>query len=239
MHLNTMSINHKWGTSSTPNCPVCCSSIETWQHVLTCKYPDLYRARLAALSHMTTELKLFKTYPPLLHFTFEFFKNITFDSPDEPVIAHALSNQLFRYAYQEQQKIGWDHFARGLLSSRWKNLQQVHLQRIESKDIHGLDKWARAFTKSILEFNRSLWLERCRILKMENKLTYEKCQRQQDWQLCLHLRKHKDLIQYKDQHHLWKQESFFRKAHMEAISQWREKVCLSLDPTPVKHTRDI
>ena len=239
MQLNTMSINHKWGTSSTPNCPVCCASPETWKHVLVCKHPDMQRVRMTALTHMTTQLKLFKTYPPLLDFTLNFFKNINFESREEPVIAHTLSHQLFHYAFKEQQAIGWDHFARGLLTSRWKHLQQVHLQRIESKDLYALDKWVRAFTTAILEFNRTLWLERCRILKIENRLTFKKRQRHQDWQLCLHLRKHKDLIQYRDQHFLYKPGSFFRSAHMDSLTQWREKVCLSLDPVPVKSHRDI
>ena len=108
-----------------------------------------------------------------------------------------------------------------------------------SKDIHGLDKWARAFTKSILEYNGLLWQERCPILKRESDLTYEKRQRQQDWNLCLHLRKHKHLIQYNDHHYLYKPETFFTKGPLDAIQLWREKICLSIDPAPIKSNHDI
>ena len=131
---------------------------------------------------MRTDLIDFKTYGPLLDLTIDFFTNLDFSQPCEPVIAHALSNQLFRSEYNEQSQISWDHFARGLLSVRWKHLQQIHLQRIESKDVHALDKWARTFTKSILEYNRTMWNERCRILKKANDQTYEQLQRKQDWQ---------------------------------------------------------
>ena len=142
MQLNTMKINHQWGTSTTPNCPVCCNIPETWQHVLSCKHHDMRQVRSSLLAHMYTGLIDFKTHTPLIDFILEFFENPTFEPPKEPVIAHPLSSQLFHYAYREQSQIGWDHFARGLISSRWRHLQQIQLQRIKSKDIHTLDKWA-------------------------------------------------------------------------------------------------
>ena len=175
---------------------------------------------------MRTTLIDLKTYSPLLDFTIDFFTTSDFSKPCEPVIAHTLSNHLFRSAYNEQSQIGWDHFARGLLSVWWKHLHQIHLQRIEIKDTHALDKWARAFTKSILEYNRTMWNEHCRILKKANDQTYEQRQRKQDWQLCLHLRKNKDSFEYRDHHHLYKPESFFLRSTMVTLHQWREKyVC--------------
>ena len=60
---------------------------------------------------MHTDLINFKTYPPLIDFVLDFFKHAMFEPPEEPVIAHPLSSQLFYYAYREQSQIGWDHFA--------------------------------------------------------------------------------------------------------------------------------
>ena len=217
-----MTVNHRWGT-------------ETWQHTLTCKHPDMTRVRTAALATMRAALIDFKTYSPLLYFTIDFFTTLDFSQPCEPVIAHALSNHLFRSAYNEQSQSGWDHFARGLLSVRWNHLQQIHLQRIETKDMHALDKWARAFTKSILEYNRTMSNERCRILKKANDQTYEQRQHKQDWQLCLHLRK----LEYKDHHHLYKPESFFLQSTMDTLHQWREKICMSIEPAPIKSNEEI
>ena len=156
MQLNTMKINHQWGTSTTPNCTVCCNTPESWQHVLSCKHTNMRKVKSAQLAHMHTDLITFKTYPPLIDFILEFFEKSTFEPPEEPVIAHPLSSQLFHYAYREQNQIGWNHLAWGLISSRWRHLQQIHLQRIKSKDIHALNKWARAFIETILEYNRVL-----------------------------------------------------------------------------------
>lgn len=139
--------------------------------------PDMLHAKHGALEFMETTLATFNAYLPPPYLYNRLFQKLGFSAPIEPPIAHALSNILFHHVYNEQTNIGWDHFACGLLSSRWKHLRQLHLQHIESKDLHVLDKWVRAFIKAMLEFNRTMWREQRRILKLEHDLTYEERQR--------------------------------------------------------------
>ena len=78
IHLqpNTMSINHRWGTSITPNCPICHKDPETWQHVLKCSHSIMNQARSLVIADMATKLEQLHTYPRLLSFILDFFKNI-------------------------------------------------------------------------------------------------------------------------------------------------------------------
>ena len=76
-------------------------------------------------------------------------------------------------AYEDQQAIGWDNFARGLLSKRWRHLQHCYYINNENKDMYAVDKWTRMVIKNILEYNRLLWKERCDILYNEIDCTYQ------------------------------------------------------------------
>ena len=78
LQLNTINVNHRWGTSTTPNCPVCSLCPETWQHVLACKHSDMTRVHTGALATMKIDLIDFKTYGPLLDFNIDFFIRLDF-----------------------------------------------------------------------------------------------------------------------------------------------------------------
>ena len=56
--------------------------------------------------------------------------------------------------------------------------------------------------------------------------------------LCLHLRRYKHLIQFKDEHFLYKPESHFRIAPVGSLALWKDWMCLSIDPIKDKLTKD-
>ena len=145
----------------------------------------------------------------------------------------------FHLAYEEQNDIGWDMFLRGFVSRRWRHLQHCYLLQKRTKDVHDVDKWSRNFIKSIPDFNRKLWKERCEIVHAETNCTYEDRQRHEIWQLREHLLTHKTLIPHNDWHFLKKDNSFFSRGNLDNVLNWEKQMMISMTERKVKFNRDI
>ena len=170
----------------------------------------MLRIKERLISEMMESLDNFKTYPPLADFIIEYLRNLHLHRVPPPLDNVDPKYMVeFHLAYEEQNDIGWDMFLRGFVSRRWRHLQHCYLLQKRTKDVHAVDKWSRNFIKSILDFNRKLWKERCEIVHAETNCTYEDRQRHEIWQLREHLLTHKTLIPHNDWHFLKKDNSFF------------------------------
>ena len=163
--------------------------------------------------------------------------NKTAECPDTVDPRYMVEIQL---AFEDQCSIGWDNFARGLISKRWRHLQHCYLIRNDNKDMYAVDKWTRMVIKNILEYNRLLWKERCDILHNETNCTYQDRKRQEIFNLCSYLRIHKHLIPDNDHHFLDKNASFFFRSPIESVLNWEKRIIIGLTPcVKEKRTRDI
>ena len=172
-----MSVNRKWDGSSD-QCPVCLNAREDWIHPLVCQHKYLIRKRDELLIEFEDRLTQFRTYHPLKYFILNFFRNLYRTRiPQPPTTTDPRYIIEFNDRFENQTKLGWDNFCRGIVSRHWRFLQHCNILEQKTKDVHAVDKWTRMLIKSILEYNRLIWKERCDILHMENELTHEQRQR--------------------------------------------------------------
>ena len=151
--LNTMSVNERWSGTSD-KCPVCLKDREDWMHPLVCQSPDMVRVRDKILSDFEADMEFFKTYPPLSDYIMAYFRNLHMDTiPPPPGLVDQRYMVEFYNAYDNQCKIGWNNFCRGIVSKNWRFLQHCHLIKSKLRDVHAVDKWTRMLIKSILELN--------------------------------------------------------------------------------------
>ena len=234
-----MAINEKWSGTSD-KCPVCLTSREDDQHHLKCQSNDMVRKRDEFLGNFEMDLIHFNTYPPLQEFLMEFFEKVHVH--EEPLCPDTVDPRYIvelQLAFEDQNAIGWHNFARGMISKRWRHLQLCFLYNNENKDMYAVDKWTRMLIKNILEYNRVLWGERCDVVHAETDCTCQDRQRQEIFNLCQYLRRHKHLIPEQDHHFLNKDHSFFFRRPIENVLNWEKRMIISLQPTKDKKSRDI
>ena len=237
--LNTMSVNAKW-TGAENKCPVCLNEKEDWWHPLVCQSPDMIRVRDKLMNDLEANLEFFKTYPPLAAFILKYFRNLHLhEKPEEPGIIERNYMVEFYNAFENQGRIGWGNFCRGLVSRNWRFLQHCYFLEIKTRDMYAVDKWTRMLIRSILEMNRILWKERCTILHLENESTYEERQRDGIWQFCLHLRKNMHLVPRADRHFIWKPQCFFYRQSITGVLNWEKRMRMSIVVLAEKGTHDI
>ena len=198
------------------------------------------RKREEILGNFDIDLMHFKTYPPLQEFFIDFFEKMHCGQP--PVCPDTVDPKYLveiQLAFEDQSAIGWQHFARGLISKRWRHLQLCFLYNNDNKDMYAVDKWTRMVIRNILEYNRLLWNERCDVLHVESDCTYQDRQRQEIYNLCQYLRTRKRLIPDSDHHFLKKDPSFFFRSPIENVLNWEKRIIISLKPAKNKRNRDI
>ena len=225
--LNTMTVNKLWNLG-TETCPLCCQEKEDWAHVLQCPAPAPKIHRDLWLARFEEKLIFHNTYPPLADMLYDFFKKGTLDSPDEPIIVNPNFLLSFHTAYQHQTAIGWRNMARGLIAKTWKSIQFDYYRQQQCKDIFAVDKWARMIIYEILEYNRTMWGNRCNIVAEEKTATFETRQRVDIHRLYLYLKQNPNELPTQAHHYLEEHESFFERAPLDNILMWKRGVEVSI-----------
>ena len=187
-----MTVNCKWKLGSS-TCPLCGKHEEDWKHVLKCEAPSVTTHRELCLADLEIKLKNYKTYAPLADFIYDMVAQQDL-KPDSPTIVNPRYTYLFERAYKSQCNIGWENFMRGYISKHWKAIQYEHYKVLGRKDIHAVDKWSRMIIKTILEFNRTMWKNRCDIVQLDKKATYNQRQRMDIARLFRYLQDHPNIF---------------------------------------------
>ena len=120
-------------------------------------------------------------------------------------------------------------FFRGIISKYWKTIQHKYYVQIQRKDVHAVDKWARMIIKELLEFNRTMWKNRCNLITLAKTATYDERQRQDTLRLHQYLLQTPDIVPDHAQHYLQKDETFFQRATIDNILMWRCGIQTGLD----------
>ena len=126
---------------------------------------------------------------------------------------------------------------RGYVSKYWKAVQYEYYKEIKRKDIHAVDKWARMLIKTVLEFNRTMWKNRCNIIKEENKASYDQRQRMDITRLFQYLKDHPDEFPQQSAHFMEKHDSFFERSNLDVLLMWKRGLEVSI--TPVVENENI
>ena len=125
---------------------------------------------------------------------------------------------------------------RGYVSKHWKAVQYEYYKELKRKDIDTVDKWARMLIKTVLEFNKTMWKNRCNIIKEDNKATYDQRQRMDITRLFQYLKDHPEEIPQHSAHFMETHESFFERSTLDALLIW--KIGLEVSLTPIIHNKN-
>jgi len=236
--LNTMTVNETWNLGKS-QCPICCVKKEDWLHVVQCNAPSQKSHRELFLVELESKLEEHRTYPPLAQLLYGVFADTTFETPEEPIIANPTFTLIFQRAFQEQNGIGWQNLARGFVSKSWKGVQYEYYRKIKWKDIHAVDKWSRMIITTILEFHRTMWGLRCKLVAEEKTETYEARQRLDILRIYQYLKQTPQELPDTAHHYLDKEESFFHNSPLDTILMWKRGVKSSIDIPIIHKTKSI
>ena len=93
--------------------------------------------------------------------------------------------------------------------------------------------------KTVLEFNRAMWKNRCNIIKEENKATYDQRQRMDITRLFQYLKDHPEEIPQQSAHFMDKHESFFQRSNLYVSLMWKRGLEVSITPIIENHNKII
>lgn len=126
----TMRENYKMNLNKTDLCPVCRRTRETCNHVLECKARGTLNGRHEANKTCILRLMNHHIPPELARLIVKGVTHFTLSAAEVLAVEKSLSyfGKTIRTALKDQQRIGWMHANRGLLSKKWLIVGSCHLQ---------------------------------------------------------------------------------------------------------------
>ena len=244
MEWNTMDRCKLWKTSATDTCPLCEEEVESWEHVYQCKNEHANRERKVYLNLFKDKLNALHTHPSLRDLILSVLHNLcnkqkpSFTPKNNPDSIETLLSAIFI----SQNNIGWTCFLKGIVSKKWGEAQEKYYR--EQKMAHEFNKqrWCNKLTSLLADFQRTLWNNRCNIVKLENEVTLEKRKRQQLFELHNHINRNPWKLRTSDRHLLRHNEKFFRKASIQQVDIWEQQVFVALNRAnnnPTQNNMDI
>lgn len=127
-HLPTNRRLSKFHLHITPNCPCCASDEESDNHVIWCNKGERFEAKQlweTDVYHFLSE----QHTPPLVRTAIMLgFHHWIYNKPIPPILQYIpTASPDIQAAYNDQTKIGWDHFLRGRLSIFWQRIIIQHI----------------------------------------------------------------------------------------------------------------
>ena len=230
--LNTMERCKKWKTSTRSKCPLCFKKKETWKHILQCKNEHAVRVRKDQLAKLSESLKKLKTDTAIYQLFLSILRTILENKsplPPEPVPNQQLTDELLDI-FHDQRRIGWESFLQGLISTKWKIVQQRLYDEDKMDQIkYNGDRWAKTMVNMMFQFNRTMWKNRCEIVHLLNEETLEQRKRQQLQKKWEKLKRQPWRLRARDRHLIAKEETFFTKATKLAIDMWEQQLFVALE----------
>ena len=111
-------------------------------------------------------------------------------------------------AHQQQERIGWKLFVKGMIAKRWTNIQMTHY-RDNPKDGENIYRWRRLVIQAMLNILKEAWGARCGYIMAENIVTEREMLKQRTYDLFLKNRHHLESTPLIDRHLFDKNESYF------------------------------
>jgi hypothetical protein len=144
----------------TNNCPICSQEVETFQHVLLCKHPDMRQHRTDALHILSDQLSKIHTPPPITESMLHGFrcwsKELTSSHPRSLVAGSIRSSDIvLTSAFHEQyHKLSWFQFCMGRISKKWAAAASDYLPSIDAP------LWSSLLISILWGFTRTMWRKR-------------------------------------------------------------------------------
>jgi hypothetical protein len=144
-------------------CPCCNQQVETLSHVFTCQSTTTTAHRTIAQTTLTKALETLQT-PKKIIDTFlhglSHWEQQQID-PDHTCILPFTGSVIpsdchIVQAYQEQTKIGWEHFLRGRISLKWSSAYRASKGSYKQRQIDALP-WAKGTILALWDYSTSPW----------------------------------------------------------------------------------
>ena len=148
---------HRRNPSESPFCPAC-GLLENHTHFLTCSHLSRTPLKQHIISTLRRSVSSVHTDPILLDIVIDGINSFLTDIPPS---FHHLSPS-YRSLIYSQQRLGWDHLLRGLISTKWHSL---HLQYLRdhppSPSSRPRFSHPLSWLSSVLTSIHSMWIFRC------------------------------------------------------------------------------
>ena len=168
----TMRVCHRWKLSENSLCTLCTQHDETWDHVLKCGNIHLTRLRKEQITKIKSALVELKTnavvQTHILLIINSWLSNIPITLP--PVTTE-FPSILLRRAYEEQVDIGISGFFKGIISTKWGDIQETDYYRFQRNSTFNRIRWEKKLITILQNFSTGMWSERCDIIHAANEKT--------------------------------------------------------------------
>jgi len=125
---DTTSRKKDWGQITSATCPLCGTEDETVEHVLRCKHPVMIKARKNSLDGLKNQLF---TGTEMTLARWIWVATVQWINSFEPSLPPKISPYRgIRKAIMNQYNLGMGNLFRGILSIRWRQIQEKYLKKI-------------------------------------------------------------------------------------------------------------
>ena len=219
---NTFDTCYRWKTSSTANCPLCKTKVESWDHLPRCNHHEIRRICNLEIIRIRKAMTKVKTEPQLQTHLLSCIRAYT---ENKTILRPSTSNVPMTEAHKQQIAIRWDNFMKGIWSEKWEKIQHTHYCNMEEKnDKLNVDVWSKRMVECMFMLYRTLWKERCEINQAQKIGTLDSRIREKTHTSCRQLRKEIWKFHTRDRHLLRQQKKFFQLSSIQQILAWEKRV---------------
>ena len=196
-----MSINHRWKRLETDLCPMCTSALETIHHLLSCTHKDIEYVCTLAIGKFIDTLNTLNTQPDMVLHWKLLFKCVTLQSdfPPPKILMSNPSSWSLRQAHQQQSSIGWTNFFKGMIGTKWADIQWCHYKNTNN-DGENIHRWKRMVVMTFFDLHKDLWRTRCGYIYAEKTMTEKNMLVQRTYRLHENNKHKRELISVLDRH---------------------------------------
>ena len=241
--INTFKVCYRWGTSDTPLCPNCSIEDETIEHIFRCPNSLMQTVRNDGIRDVMKIMTNLKTDPQLLNVIHMILTSFATDYPIKfpPLHAHPKSMHI-QQLLKSQKNIGWLNFHKGLVSTKFGEIQAFYYKQIKAHKTLNVDRWNNSLLSALLDYSRKLWRHRCNIVSINDEMTLERRIRKETKEKYQIFKSKLWKFRNQDRELLTRGKDFFDTAPFHAITFWSNQLEIATANAAyqaAKETQDI
>ena len=218
---DTQERKKRWKQSTSDLCPLCHTLTETCDHVLRCPHSVLSTTRADSFRSIIKSLQSIHTAPLIIRRIQYLFQRWTSHQQirsfsSKPSHLH----KLVKSALKSQKSIGIFNFFKGIISSKWIEVQQEYCR---VNKFRFRTTWSTKLITALLRHAHLMWTSRCKLIHLDNVGTFEQTCRTEAYQYLQTLKADPSQIGYRHRSLLRRSYDFFTKASFPTIQMWLKR----------------
>ena len=222
-----MARNMKWKQSDNEKCPLCRTKAETIEHVLQCQDQRARTCRSMQILELRKTLKGINTAPFITNHFCRIITQFTYTYPVSTIKTNpstSIDDQQRASGINEQIELGIPLLLSGFITKGVSEIQQKHLEGLQSSRRPNIRSWCKSAIKHLLEFTQTLWKFRSEILYEEATFTQEAMLLPQAINLLQSLRKMPYSLHKSARNLLDQSTSYLQTTHLRNVISWTKRV---------------